>query len=254
MIEHFEKFKLTPLSFSHLNEFAFYRARWALRKIFKYDFTVGPAAERGTVIETGLNMWFNGRDLAEIEKKIIVQYLYNTRHVEKIKRDKEQRMILPLLHDFINYFDKLDLKLISYQDEVKTKINNVPFRGFTDFHFEDFEKQDLYIDLKTTGKLVDTIPMSHAMQQSIYAKATNARQQLLYGIFYVTKDNIIKPLEVDNYAKYVKIAEHLVLAMGNYLKTVNSLEDIQKTIIPDIEHWSMQDEDVKKARIDVWGY
>jgi hypothetical protein len=96
--------------------------------------------------------------------------------------------------------------------------------------------------------------MSHAMQQSIYAKATNSRQQLLYGIFYVTKDNIIKPLEVDNYAKYVKIAEHLVLAMGNYLKTVNSLEDIQKTIIPDIEHWSMQDEDVKKARIDVWGY
>ena len=89
MIEHFEKFKLTPLSFSHLNEFAFYRARWALRKIFKYDFTVGPAAERGTVIETGLNMWFNGRDLAEIEKKIIDQYLYNTRHVEKIKRDKE---------------------------------------------------------------------------------------------------------------------------------------------------------------------
>ena len=69
MIEHFEKFKLTPLSFSHLNEFAFYRARWALRKIFKYDFTVGPAAERGTVIETGLNETLE--NLEEIEKKII---------------------------------------------------------------------------------------------------------------------------------------------------------------------------------------
>ena len=36
MIEHFKKFdrgdkSLLPLSFSHLNEFAFYRERWALR-------------------------------------------------------------------------------------------------------------------------------------------------------------------------------------------------------------------------------
>ena len=39
MIEHFKKIddgskSLLPLSFSHLNEFAFYRERWALRRIF----------------------------------------------------------------------------------------------------------------------------------------------------------------------------------------------------------------------------
>ena len=42
MIEHFKKFddggkSLLPLSFSHLNEFAFYRERWALRRIFGYE-------------------------------------------------------------------------------------------------------------------------------------------------------------------------------------------------------------------------
>ena len=43
MIEHFKKFdegdkkKLLPLSFSHLNEFAFNRERWALKRIFRYD-------------------------------------------------------------------------------------------------------------------------------------------------------------------------------------------------------------------------
>ena len=49
MIEHFKKFDdygkgLLPLSFSHLNEFAFYRERWALRRIFGYEFPTSASA------------------------------------------------------------------------------------------------------------------------------------------------------------------------------------------------------------------
>ena len=54
MIEHFKKFdkkndegkiikSLLPLSFSHINEFAFQRDRWALKRIFHYDF---PSSDR----------------------------------------------------------------------------------------------------------------------------------------------------------------------------------------------------------------
>ncbi len=65
MIEHFKKFdrgdkSLLPLSFSHLNEFAFYRERWALRRIFGYEFPTSAAAERGSAVESGLNMILNG--------------------------------------------------------------------------------------------------------------------------------------------------------------------------------------------------
>ena len=61
MIEHFKKFdegdnSLLPLSFSHLNEFAFYRERWALRRIFGYQFPTSASAERGSAVESGLNM------------------------------------------------------------------------------------------------------------------------------------------------------------------------------------------------------
>ena len=61
MIEHFKKFddgskSLLPLSFSHLNEFAFYRERWALRRIFGYEFMGGASANRGSAVESGLNM------------------------------------------------------------------------------------------------------------------------------------------------------------------------------------------------------
>ena len=50
MIEHFKKFdeggkSLLPLSFSHINEFAFQRDRWALKRIFGYEFPSSAAAD-----------------------------------------------------------------------------------------------------------------------------------------------------------------------------------------------------------------
>ena len=76
MIEHFKKFddggkSLLPLSFSHLNEFAFYRERWALRRIFGYEFPTGASAVRGNAVESGLNMILDGmsfKDASEIAK------------------------------------------------------------------------------------------------------------------------------------------------------------------------------------------
>ena len=74
MIDHFKKFdeggkSLLPLSFSHLNEFAFYRERWALRRIFGYEFPSSAAAERGSAVESGLNMVLNGMSVSEASSK-----------------------------------------------------------------------------------------------------------------------------------------------------------------------------------------
>ena len=71
MIEHFKKFNsdkgksILPLSFSQLNEFAFYRERWALRRIFCYEFTLSASGVRGNAVESGLNMILNGMDLKD---------------------------------------------------------------------------------------------------------------------------------------------------------------------------------------------
>ena len=54
MIEHFKKFDgggrkdLLPLSFSQLTEFAFHRERWALKRLYGYEFPSSPAMERGS--------------------------------------------------------------------------------------------------------------------------------------------------------------------------------------------------------------
>ena len=85
MIEHFKKFdtkdkdgnikSLLPLSFSHINEFAFQRDRWALKRIFKYEFPSSAAAERGKAVESGLNMWLNGIDKQEAIDKMFDEML-----------------------------------------------------------------------------------------------------------------------------------------------------------------------------------
>ena len=75
MIEHFKKFDnekgkpMLPLSFSQLNEFAFYRERWALRRIFGYQFPTSASAERGSAVESGSNMALNGISVEEASKK-----------------------------------------------------------------------------------------------------------------------------------------------------------------------------------------
>ena len=82
MIEHFEKFNdygkgLLPLSFSHLNEFAFYRERWALRRIFGYEFPTSAPAIRGQVVESGINMFLNGIPIEEASEKMIAELADN---------------------------------------------------------------------------------------------------------------------------------------------------------------------------------
>tara|TARA_Y100001980_G_C14387890_1_gene187907 strand:- start:302 stop:595 length:294 start_codon:yes stop_codon:yes gene_type:complete len=94
MIEHFKKFDegdktLLPLSFSHLNEFAFQRDRWALKRIFQFEFPSSAAAERGKAVESGLNMWLNGIDKKEAIDKMFdefhetVNYLMTQKQMRK---------------------------------------------------------------------------------------------------------------------------------------------------------------------------
>ena len=101
MIEHFKKFdgegkSLLPLSFSHLNEFAFYRERWALRRIFGYEFPTS-ASVRGQAVESGLNMFLNGMSVEDASGKMIEEYNENCSRITDPKVDDERENLKPLL-------------------------------------------------------------------------------------------------------------------------------------------------------------
>ena len=263
MIKHFEKFDdygkgLLPLSFSHLNEFAFYRERWALRRIFGYQFPSSAPAERGKAVESGLNMVLFGMSLQEASEKTIAEFDANCVGMTDPKVDAERANLVPLLELGASKFKEhaFQWDLLDYQKKVEVSIKGIPFIGYTDFHFEDKKtKEDFFIDLKTSKTNPLQMSTSHAMQQSIYHKATNARQMLWYlKTPTKTKPPEFTQLELASYDHHMKICEHIVNVMSNYLETVNSPEDVKNSLVPNPDNWIWKEETVLNARKEIWGY
>jgi len=264
MIEHFKKFDdygkgLLPLSFSHLNEFAFYRERWALRRIFGYKFPSSASAERGKAVEQGLNLILSyGMSFEEATEIMYDVYDDNCSYITDPKIEDERKNLMPLFELGLKQFQKyaFSWKLLEYQKEVKVEIDGIPFIGYTDFYFEDKNtKEDFFIDLKTSKILPQKISISHAMQQSIYQKATNSIQWLWYLKNPTkTKDAEFIAMSLDDYSQPFKICQHIVNVMGNYLKTVNSPDDVRNSLIPNPDNWIWKEQTVLNARKEVWGY
>jgi len=266
MIEHFKKWDLAsvregdksllPLSFSHLNEFAFNRERWALRRIFGYQFPSSASAERGKAVESGLNMWLNGMDKQDAIDKMVDEFQANCKLFDDPKKEEEEYSLIPLFNEGINAFNEFGFKwnLLGYQKKVELDIHGVPLIGYTDFHFEDKQtKEDFYIDLKTTKRKPSGLSMSHAMQQAIYQRGTNANQKLWYLIAKKSSTEF-ESMSLTDYDKPFRICEHIVFVMANYLKQVNSLDDVRDTLIPNPDDWIWRDNAVLEARKEVWGY
>lgn len=262
MIEHFKKFDgggkkdLLPLSFSQLTEFAFHRERWALKRLFGYEFPSSPAMIRGTVVESGLNMWLNGIDADESIKKMLSEYDENINLLKESKNSEERENLVPLFEEGINRLKEyaFKLNLIGYQEKIEMNIQGIPLIGFTDFHFIDTKtKEDVYIDLKTTLRKPNGISNSHAMQQAIYQSSTNCSQKLWYLVCKKSGTEFYE-FSLDNYKRPMQICEHIVKVMGNWLAKVDSLDDVKNLLIPNPDDWIWKDEAVYKARMEVWGY
>ena len=258
MREHFEKFDLLPLSFSHLNEFAFYRERWALKRIFGYEFPTSASGIRGQCVESGVNMFLNGIPLEEATEKMLAEYDTNCSRINDPKVDDERNNLVPLLHLGTKEFQKYaySWNLLTYQKKVELEIDTIPFVGYTDFHFEDKKtKEDFYIDLKTSKSLPQRVSISHAMQQSIYKHATNATQHLWYLKNPTkTKDAEFIAMSLDDYGEPMRICKHILKVMGNFLKTVDTPDDVKDSLVPNPDNWIWKEPTVLQARKDVWGY
>lgn len=263
MIEHFKKFdnggkSLLPLSFSHLNEFAFYRERWALRRIFGYEFPTGASAIRGSSVESGLHLILNGKSFKEASEKMVAEYDDNCSRITDPKIDEERKNLEPLLELGANELKEraFQWEFIEFQKKVEVEIEDIPFIGYTDFYFEDKNtKEDFFIDLKTTKFNPTQISTSHAMQQSIYNRATNARQMLWYlKTPTKTKPAEFTHLELSDYTHHLNICKHIVKVMGNFLKSVNSKDDVKMALIPNPDNWIWKEETVLNARKEIWGF
>ena len=93
------------------------------------------------------------------------------------------------------------------------------------------------------------------MQQSIYQQATNSRQILWYLKNPTkTKDAEFISLSLDDYSEPMRICQHILKVMGNYLKTVNDKDDVRNSLVPNPDNWIWKEQTVLWARKEVWGY
>ena len=264
MIEHFKKFDgggkkdLLPLSFSQLTEFAFHRERWALKRLYGYEFPSSPAMERGKAVESGLNMWLNGIDADDSIKKMQQEYDTNCNAFENAKIPEERENLVPLFNEGIDRLKDyaFKLNLIGYQEKVEMDIQGIPLVGYTDFHFIDTKtKEDFYIDLKTTLRKPNGISNSHAMQQAIYKKGlleTVAPENLDVQMLIATpkKYDVIK---IDDISDYMKEIEMSLISMANLFKICKSKENFASIVTPNLGDWHWYDEDQINARKEIWG-
>jgi len=261
MIEHFKKFdtqdkkSILPLSFSQLTEFAFNRERWALRRIFGYEFEGSPAMVRGNAVETALNMYLQGHDTETAIINMITEYDENSRlMIQKVPEEREN--LVPLFNEGVERLKEYAFKwnLVGYQKKVEMDIYGIPLVGYTDFQFEDKStKESFYIDLKTTLRKPNGISNSHAMQQAIYQKGTNANQKLWYLVCKKSGTEFYE-FTLKDYTRPMQICEHIVKVMGNWLSKVDSVDDVKNILIPNPDDWIWKEEAVYKARKEVWGY
>ena len=203
-------------------------------------------------------MVLHGLSLEEASEKMLSEYDENCSRINDPKIDDERNNLVPLLElgtkEFQRYAFRWDL--LTYQKKIEVEIDTIPFIGYTDFHFEDKNtKEDFYIDLKTSKNLPIKISISHAMQQSIYQKATNAKQILWYLKNPTkTKDAEYIAMSLDDYTEPMRICQHIVKVMGNYLKTVDTPDDVRDSLVPNPDNWIWKEATVLEARKQVWGY
>jgi len=133
MIEHFKKFdadnvkSILPLSFSQITDFAFKRDKWALRRIFGYEFPSNAGSERGKAVESGLNMWLNGIDKKEAIDKMFDEFHANCKLFDDPKTDEEEYNLIPLFEEGVKAFNEFAFILrISKQKRIFTLILKRP--------------------------------------------------------------------------------------------------------------------------------
>ena len=249
-MKNFEKFDLLPLSFSTLDQFHKYPCQWILRKIFKEKLPSNSAMERGTAIELGISTMLIQK--LPIGKAVDIALDSFDKNCPKDDKNKEsERGLIP---EAVGYNElKSTGEFKGFQPQFNFEIKGLPFVGYEDFHFETEDKEDVYVDLKSTKRKPSPFPTSHLIQQSLYRKASNSRCNNLYLISLKSGCYSLWN-EVDNPQPYISMVEKVLDSMTYVLDMCETKEDMLQLFVPNIDDWMWNNEVLIELRKKYWGY
>jgi len=245
----FEHYDIPHLSPSSCNTFVASPAMFLLDKVFKRKGEVGPAAHRGTAVESGIVLGLQ-TDASEEEcvNHADKEFWGLTALSTDPRREKERASVSEMV--------KVGLKELkpygrptSAQGKIEYAVEGlaVPLIGYYDLVWENHK---ILTDIKTTHALPSQIKINHARQVALYIKATGSAFDP--RLTYITTKKCAT-YRLENVDDHVKSLERIALTIQKFLSSSNDPAELASMVMPDYESFYFNDADMKQAAFDIWG-
>jgi len=247
----FEKHEIAHLSPSSCNLFVGSPAMFVLQKCLKRNFGVGPAAHRGTSVESGIahGLMNPSASITECSDLALDQFRKLTALAGDHRTPKEAaavpEMVQVGLRELRPYGPPTSLQgAVSYEVEGL----GVPLIGYYDF---EWESHGVLTDLKTSFALPGAIKTNHARQVSLYKAARG--DNLSARVTYVTPKKSAT-YQLENSREHLDALCRVALTIQKFLSTSEDPLELASMVTPDIDgSFYFNDPMARAAAYEVWG-
>ena len=255
----FARHGIDHLSASSLNLWAAEPAVWAMERLLGFRSPVSALMARGKAVEEGIHggLIDPQRALDACVEAALAGFDREMALNPDDRRGGERAQIPGYVEHGLAELRQYGIPS-GYQDRVEIRLDDVPVPiiGFIDWRFD---QHGMVIDLKTSERLPAAIPLSHARQGAIYARAHGN-----YGMRFA----YVKPVAAKKDGRAVAVYElerteidrqlialrEIALRLGRFLSLSADARELCGLIVPDYErfHWSNA---VTRARgVEVFGF
>ena len=245
----FERFDIKHLSPSSCNTFTTSPASFLMQKVFKKSNPVGPAAHRGTSVESGIahGLFNPGASLEECVAIAREEFNKLTALTFDSRVEKERAALPEMIKMGLAELRQYGIPS-SAQGYITHDVEDlsVPLIGYYDF---EWDKRGILVDLKTTHSLPSKISNPHARQVSLYKSVRG--DNLSARIAYVTpKKNAT--YELENHRDHLRSLERVALTIQRFLSISEDPMELASLVVPDVDTYHFNDPIARQTAFEIW--
>ena len=245
----FEAYQIEHLSPSSCNLFVSSPAMFVLQKCIKVRTSVGPAAHRGTAVESGIVAGLlDGLSQTECIEVAKAEFTKLTSLSGDHRREKEEAAIADFVRMGLNELLPYG-KPSSTQGRIECHFEGlaVPMIGFYDIEWED---HGVLTDIKTTHALPSKISTNHARQVALYRAARG--DNLDARVSYITPKKSAT-YNLENPREHLLALEKIALTIQRFLSLSDDAKVLASYVVPEVDSFYFADPITRKAAYEVWG-
>jgi hypothetical protein len=252
-VNAFEKHNIAHLSASSVNLFIAQPALWCCSYLLKRRTPVGPAAHRGTAIETGVEAGLFDPELPVAECQKLAQQKFHslTRLSADPRIEKERATIdgsVEVALAELRQYGVPDKPEGGRQHELRQHMEGipVPILGYLDLWWS---QHGIIGDLKTTARIPSSISEPHARQGATYTGAGSNQQ---VRMIYVSSKKLAAYV-VEDVAHHLQVFRNTAQAIERFLSLSDDGEKLTRCFAPDLSSFYWGDASARALATEIWG-